>query len=122
MRSPARFVIWAVWMDALAVVPTPEATLLAQAFDKEIRHAHEEFLAMVVQFNIGEELLCLRREFERIVARKVYGSRLLEDLDGARENLGVCGAGLQDLHQLVAVAAVGEGVDGDQGALALGDV
>lgn len=122
MRSPARFAIWAVWMDALAAVPTPEATLLAQAFDKEIRHAHEEFLAMVVQFNIGKELLCLRREFERIVARKVDGARLLEDLDGARENLLVCGAGLQDPHQLVAVAAVGEGVDGDQGALALGDV
>ena len=76
---------------------------------------------MVVQFNGGEGSHASRREFERIVARKVYGSRLLEDLDGAGRALGLW-RGLQICTSSSWVAAVGEGVDGDQGALALGDV
>ena len=98
------------------------ALRLAEALHKEIRHVQQELAARGLKFDIGEDLLGVGNEVERVPSRVLDGPGFLKEVDGPLELGGVGGASMQQVHELIVAACIAQRVHGNKGALALGDV
>ena len=77
---------------------------------------------MWIKLNVLDGRFGLSGQVERVSVGVIDGAGLLEDIHGACELRGIIGARGKKLLDLVVVALIREGMNGDKRALALGDV